>query len=116
VDLVDSSTQAFWLDEMTLIQSKFGKVFFLTVVGNHLLFPPIKFQSIWIIKARDMAKIPSSASGGQSSSSCLDEMSLLTSELEQVVFMKVIENCLILFHPSNLTSFFLLELQQWVKF
>jgi hypothetical protein len=26
VDLVDSSTQAFWLDEMTLIQSKFGKV------------------------------------------------------------------------------------------
>ena len=92
MDLVDSSTQAFWLDEMKLMQSEFDKVFFIIVVGNHLLFPPIKFQSIWIIKARDMAKIPSSASGGQSSSSCLDEMSLLTSELEQVVFMKVVVN------------------------
>jgi hypothetical protein len=26
VDLVDSSTQALWLDEMTLIHSEFGKV------------------------------------------------------------------------------------------
>jgi hypothetical protein len=42
VDLVDSSTQAFWLDEMTLMQSEFGKVFRMTVVGNHLIFPPIK--------------------------------------------------------------------------
>jgi len=66
-----------------------------------------------------MAKIPNSASGGrggQPSSSCLNEMSLLTLELEQVVFMKVIGNYLILFHPPNSTSFFLLELQLWVKF
>jgi len=27
VDLVDSSTQALWLDEMTLLHSEFGKVF-----------------------------------------------------------------------------------------
>jgi hypothetical protein len=39
---MDSSTQAFWLDEMTLMQSEFGKVFRMTVVGNHLIFPPIK--------------------------------------------------------------------------
>jgi hypothetical protein len=63
VDLVDSSTQAFWLDEMTLMQSELGKVFFMTVVGNHLIFPPITFQSIWITRARDMAKILSSAAG-----------------------------------------------------
>ena len=70
-----------------------------SVVGNHLIFSPIKFQSIWITRARDMAKILSSASsgrGGQPSSSCLDEMSLLTSEFEQVVFMKVVGNCLII--------------------
>jgi hypothetical protein len=42
VDLVDSSTQVFWLDEMTLMQSEFGKVFFMKVVGNHLIFPPLK--------------------------------------------------------------------------
>jgi hypothetical protein len=65
VDLVDSSTQALWLDEMTLIQSEFGKVFFMKVVGNHLIFPPIKFQSIWITRARNMAKILSSAVGGR---------------------------------------------------
>jgi hypothetical protein len=46
VDLVDSSTQAFWLDEMTLMQSEFGKVFFLKVVGNCLFLPPTTFQSI----------------------------------------------------------------------
>jgi len=46
VDLVDSSTQAFWLDEMTLMQSKFGKVFFMNVVKNHLLFPSTTFQNI----------------------------------------------------------------------
>jgi hypothetical protein len=46
VDLVDSSTQAFWLDEMTLMQSKFGKVFFMNVVRNHLLFPSTTFQNI----------------------------------------------------------------------
>jgi hypothetical protein len=80
VDLVDSSTQTFWLDEMTLIQSEFDKVFLMKVVGNHLFFLPIKFQSIWITRARDMAKLFSSASGGrggQPLSSCLDEMSLL---------------------------------------
>jgi len=52
----------------------------MKVVGNHLLFPPIKFQSIWIPRARDIAKILSSASGGcggQPLNSCLDEMSLL---------------------------------------
>jgi hypothetical protein len=65
VDLVDNSTQAFWRDEMTLMQSEFGKVFFIKVVGNHLRFLPTIFESIWITKARDMAKIPSSASGGR---------------------------------------------------
>jgi hypothetical protein len=65
VDLVDSSTPTFCLDEMTLMQSEFGKVFFMTVVGNHLIFPPINFQSIWITRARDMAKILSSAAGGR---------------------------------------------------
>jgi hypothetical protein len=62
---VDSSTQALWLDEMTLIHSEFGKVFLMKVVGNHLIFLPIKFQSIWITRARDMAKILSSAVGGR---------------------------------------------------
>jgi len=65
VDLVDNSTQALWLDEMTLIHSEFGKVFFMKVVGNHLILSPIKFQSIWITRARDMAKILSSAVGGR---------------------------------------------------
>jgi hypothetical protein len=65
VDLVDSSTQALWLDEMTLIHSEFGKVFLMNVVGNHLIFLPIKFQSIWITRARDMAKILSSAVSGR---------------------------------------------------
>jgi len=64
VDLVDSNNQAFWLDEMTLMQSEFGKVFLMIVVCNHLIFPPITFQSIWITRARDMAKILSSAAGG----------------------------------------------------
>ena len=61
---MDSSTQTFWLDEMTLMQLEFGKVFRMTVVGNHLIFPPIKVQSIEITRARDMAKILSNASGG----------------------------------------------------
>jgi len=65
VDLVDSSTQALWLDEMTLIHSEFSNVFFMNVVGNHLIFPRIKFQSIWITRAQDMAKILSSAVGGR---------------------------------------------------
>jgi len=65
VDLVDSSTQALWLDKMTLIHSEFGKVFRMKVVGNHLIFLPIKLQSIWITRARDMAKILSSAVGGR---------------------------------------------------
>jgi len=65
VDLVDSSTQIFWLDKMTLLKSEFGKVFFMKVVGNNLLFPPATFQSIWITTARDMVKILSSASGGR---------------------------------------------------
>jgi hypothetical protein len=50
---------------MTLIHSEFGKVFFMKVVGNHLILSPIKFQSIWITRARDMAKILSSAVGGR---------------------------------------------------
>jgi hypothetical protein len=62
---VDSSTQALWLDEMTLIHSEFGKVFLMKVVGNHLIFLPIKFQSIGITRARDMAKILSSDVGGR---------------------------------------------------
>jgi hypothetical protein len=65
VDLVDSSTQALWLDEMTLLHSEFGKVFLMQVVGTHLILSPIKFQSIWITRARDMAKILSSAVGGR---------------------------------------------------
>jgi hypothetical protein len=65
VDLVDSSTQAFWLDKLTLMQSEFGKVFLMQVVGNHLIFPPIKVQSMWMTKARDMAKLLSSAAGGR---------------------------------------------------
>jgi len=62
---VDSSTQALWLDEMTLIHSEFGNVFFMKVVGNHLIFPPIKFQSIWITRARDMSKLLSSPVAGR---------------------------------------------------
>jgi hypothetical protein len=50
VDLVDSNTQAFWLDEMTLMQSEFGKVFLMKVVGNHLIFPPIKFRAFGSLK------------------------------------------------------------------
>jgi len=65
VDLVDNNTQALWLDEMTLIHSEFGNVFFMKVVGNHLIFPPIKFQSLWITRDQDMAKILSSAVGGR---------------------------------------------------
>ena len=65
VDLVDRSTQALWLDEMTLLHSEFGKVFLMKVVCNHLIFLPIKFQSIWITRAQDMAKILSSAVGGR---------------------------------------------------
>ena len=62
---MDTNTQAFWLDEMTLMQSEFGKVFLMTVVRNHLIFPLIKLQSIWITRARDMAKILSSSVGGR---------------------------------------------------
>jgi hypothetical protein len=61
---VDNNTQTFWLDVMTLMQSEFGKVSPIKLVGNHLIFPPIYFQSIWITTAQDMAKILSSASGG----------------------------------------------------
>jgi len=64
VDLVDSSTQAFWMDEMTLIQSEFGKVFFMKVVLNCCIFPPTKLDVIWITTDRDMAKIRSNASDG----------------------------------------------------
>jgi len=64
VDLVDNSTQAFWLDAMTLMQSEFGTMFLMKVVGNHLIFPSIHFHIIWIIRARDVATKLSSASGG----------------------------------------------------
>jgi hypothetical protein len=37
----------------------------MKVVGNHLLFPPTTFQSIWITTNRDMAKILISAYGGR---------------------------------------------------
>jgi hypothetical protein len=115
---VDNSTQAFWLDEITLMQSEFDKVFFMKVVGNCLILPPSIFQSIWITIDQDMAKILSSSfcgRGGYLSSFCLDEMSLLTSELEQVVRMKVVVNCLI-FPPTKFNVFCLLELQLWVNF
>ena len=65
MDLVDSSTQAFWLDEMILMQSEFGNMFRMKVVGNCLFLPPTKYQSIWSTKARDMSKILSSAAGGR---------------------------------------------------
>jgi hypothetical protein len=65
VDLVDTNTQACWLDEMTLMQLEFGKVFFMKVVRNHLLFPAIIWQSIWITTTQNMSKILSSASGGR---------------------------------------------------
>jgi len=68
----------------------------MKVVGNHLIFPPIKYQSIWITRTQDMAKILSSAVGGRgeyTSISCLDEMSLLPSEFEQIFFMQVVRNC-----------------------
>jgi len=65
VDLVDSSTQAFWLDVMTLMQSEFGKLFFMNVVGNCLFLPPTKFQSIWSTTTRDMSTIQTSAAGGR---------------------------------------------------
>jgi len=65
VDLVDNSTQAFWLDEMPLMQSEFGKVFFIKVVSNCRFLPPTKFQSIWSTKARDISKILSSVAGGR---------------------------------------------------
>jgi hypothetical protein len=65
VDLVNSSTQVFGLDEMTLMQSEFSKVFFMKVVLNCLIFPPAKFDVIWITIDRDMTKILSSTSGGR---------------------------------------------------
>jgi hypothetical protein len=65
VDLVDISTQAFWLDAMTLMQSELGKVSFMKVVENYLILPPTKFQSIGITKSRDMSKILSTTSGGR---------------------------------------------------
>jgi hypothetical protein len=40
MDLVDSSTQALWLDEMILIHSAFGNVFFMKVVAIILSFHP----------------------------------------------------------------------------
>jgi hypothetical protein len=65
VDLVDISTQAFWLDAMTLMQSELGKVSFMKVVENYLILPPTKFQSIGITTSRDMSKILSTTSGGR---------------------------------------------------
>jgi hypothetical protein len=65
VDLVDNNTQAFWLDAMTLIQSGFGKLFFMKVVGNCLFLLATNFQSIWSTKTRDMSKLLSSTTGGR---------------------------------------------------
>jgi len=48
---------------MILMQSEFDKVFFMKVVLNCLIIPPIKF--FWITTDRDMAKILSSASDGR---------------------------------------------------
>jgi hypothetical protein len=64
VDLVDSSTQALWLDEMTLIHSEFGKVFRMKVVGNHLIVLTTKFHVIWTSRTPDMGKILSSVWAG----------------------------------------------------
>jgi len=50
---------------MTLMQSEFSKVFFMKVVLNCLIFPPAKFDVIWITIDRDMTKILSSTSGGR---------------------------------------------------
>jgi hypothetical protein len=65
VDLVDISTQVFWLDAMTMMQSELGKVSFMKIVENYLILPPTKFQSIEITKSRDMSKILSTTSGGR---------------------------------------------------
>ena len=62
---MDISTQAFWLDAMTLMQSELGKVSFMKVVENYLILPPTKFQSIGITTSRDMSKILSTTSGGR---------------------------------------------------
>jgi len=64
VDLVDSSTQALWLDEMTLLHSEFGKVFLMKVVGNCLFLPPTKFHIIWPSRTPDMGKMLSSVWAG----------------------------------------------------
>ena len=48
-----SSILAGWNDIDAI---RIWKVFFMIVVGSHLIFPPIKFQRIWITRARDMAK------------------------------------------------------------
>jgi hypothetical protein len=65
VDLVDISTQVFWLDAMTMMQSELGKVSFMKIVENYLILPPTKFQSIGITTSRDMSKILSTTSGGR---------------------------------------------------
>jgi len=65
VDLVDISTQVFWLDAMTMMQSELGKVSFMKIVENYLILPPTKFQSIEITTSRDMSKILSTTSGGR---------------------------------------------------
>jgi hypothetical protein len=33
---MDNNTQAFWLDEMTLMQLEFDKVFLMNIVGTYL--------------------------------------------------------------------------------
>ena len=51
----------------------------------------------------------------KSLSSCLNKMSLLASELEPPILMKVIGNCLI-FLKKKLRSFGLLELEIWAEY
>ena len=51
----------------------------------------------------------------QSLSSCLNKTSLLTSEFEQIVFMKVLGNCLSFLTKNRIGAFGLLELEIWVE-
>ena len=51
----------------------------------------------------------------QSLSSCLNNTSLLTSEFEQIVFMKVLGNCLSFPIKTRMRSFGLLEVEIWAE-
>jgi len=51
----------------------------------------------------------------QSLSSCINKTSLLTSEFEQIVLMKVLGNCLSFPTKKRISAFGLLELKIWAE-